>query len=147
LQVAQALPQLAVAGLASSQLQWLDLKFCQIGDEGLTALAGSPNLSDLRYLTLQGNRPFPAGVQALAPSPHLGELRVLGVNGYHAGADSVRSLVRSPYLNNLRRLELGTGFHSEPLDKLADPARLPRLLAVDGAPPAVQKRQWRKEVL
>jgi uncharacterized protein (TIGR02996 family) len=129
------------------RLQWLDLKVCDIGDEGLTALAGSPNLADLRHLTLLGNRHFPAGVRALASSPHLGELRVLEVNGYYAGADSVRALVRSPYLNNLRRLTLGTGFPREAQDELADPERLPRLLEVDYAPPAVQKRMWRKEVL
>jgi uncharacterized protein (TIGR02996 family) len=63
-------------------LQELNLEYCEAGDDGLVAVAGSEQLPGLTYLAVPGNEISDEGVRALVASPIWPRLRslVLGAN-------------------------------------------------------------------
>jgi uncharacterized protein (TIGR02996 family) len=104
-----------VAALAGSpslaRLKALHLNHCQAGDDGATTLA-SPHLSALESLSVSGAGP--AGVAALAGSPNLTRLKSLYLNGSQAGDDGATALAGSPYLPALEILLLNDGGVGDP---------------------------------
>jgi uncharacterized protein (TIGR02996 family) len=114
-------------------LTHLLLSYCSIGDAGAQALAAAPHFSGLRHLDLGNNKKIgPEGALALAGSPSLGELRGLDLKDAPLGKKGIRALARSSHLRELRRLNLQyLVSHDDPiLGEFADPAHLPRLLAL-----------------
>jgi uncharacterized protein (TIGR02996 family) len=77
----------------------------EIGDRGLTALAGAANLARLRHLNLYRTRVTAKGVEALLNSPHW-QITELELGGYDLGPDLVRVLATSPRLARFTRLGL-----------------------------------------
>jgi hypothetical protein len=69
----------ALASVSLPNLRKLSLRYNDIGQPGVVALASSPLLTGLSHLDLIGNPLTDAGVQALAQSPHLTRLRSLRV--------------------------------------------------------------------
>jgi uncharacterized protein (TIGR02996 family) len=95
-----------LAEMGSTSLRELDLRGCEIGDEGLTALAMSSNLVEVTALELAGNGISDAGAKALAESPYLQNLVVLDLSSNSIGPKGAEALAASPVLRNLRRLDL-----------------------------------------
>jgi uncharacterized protein (TIGR02996 family) len=91
---------------AVERLEWLTLRAGHISAAGATALAESPYLGPLWHLELGGNQIGTEGVTALARCPRLSGVRVLGLDMARAGRDGLSALARSEHLLNLRRLEL-----------------------------------------
>jgi hypothetical protein len=58
----------------------LNLKMCEIGDDGIIALAESPVLSRVVTLAISRNRVGDAGLNALIKSPWLGCLEFLAIH-------------------------------------------------------------------
>ncbi len=89
---------------ALAGLEVLNLSYNPLGD-AVEALAGSPFLRRLRWLSLRSTRPGPRGLAALADSPLLSSLVVLDLSMNPLG-DSVEALARSPRLTRLESLDL-----------------------------------------
>jgi uncharacterized protein (TIGR02996 family) len=95
-------------------LRTLLLGFCEVGDDGLRALAAAPRLASLRSLSLcavygdegVSTRLTAAGVAALAASPHLAGLTALDLSRNDVGDEGARALAASPRLTGLRDLLL-----------------------------------------
>lgn len=102
------LPLLEVDRLG--QLDRLDLWGNPFGDEGVTAIAASPNLANLEHLDLSAHeQPFANcvhadGAAALAASGTLTKLRTLDLSDHYIGDAGLISLVGSPNSRNLKRL-------------------------------------------
>jgi uncharacterized protein (TIGR02996 family) len=83
----------------------LFLAQCDLDDEAVAVLAGSPVLSAVRELDLWDNQIGSAGLAALAGSPHAAHLVSLEIQG-PIDAAGARALVASPHLKRLRDLSL-----------------------------------------
>jgi hypothetical protein len=57
----------------------LDLFGCRLGDEGVSALARSPVLENVRRLNVANNHVSDVGARALAGSPYLSQLEPNGL--------------------------------------------------------------------
>jgi uncharacterized protein (TIGR02996 family) len=79
-----------------------------IGDEGVSAIAGSKTLRQLRVLDLSEQDIGPAGAAALANSPVAAGLRELHLNLNRLGRDGAQELAASPLLAGLKTLQLAT---------------------------------------
>jgi len=64
----------------------MHLAYCELGDEGAAALAGSPWACELRELRLADNGIGPRGAAALIESPYLGKLASLHLRDNRVGA-------------------------------------------------------------
>jgi uncharacterized protein (TIGR02996 family) len=78
-----------------------------LGDEGLSALAESPFVTNVTTLALRGNWVREAGAAALASSPHFARLTILDLNEDKIGDQGAAALAGSPHLKQLRELRLG----------------------------------------
>lgn len=102
----------AIAAAHLPRLEALNINHQQIGNEGLTALAGWPGLARLRRLGLAGQAPEDEavdpreGLRALLASPHWGELRELDLCDTVSGLDPLSEIVDWPGLASLRVLHL-----------------------------------------
>jgi uncharacterized protein (TIGR02996 family) len=101
----------AARALASSPrlagLRWLSLSGnALLGDDGARAVASSPHLGGLIYLDLGGCGVGPAGAVALAASPNLARLLALRLRQNPLGDEGVAALAGSPHLAGLHTLEL-----------------------------------------
>jgi uncharacterized protein (TIGR02996 family) len=94
-----------MAALAKSphlaKLRWLSLLGSQIGSKGLAALLKSKALTGLRYLNLMGNGLGPDDAKLLAGSTHLAQLRHLSVGTNYIGAAGAKTLLRAENLAGL----------------------------------------------
>lgn len=81
----------------------------RISLDGVRALAESPQLTNLRALSLAGIILRTEGVQALANSPSLASLEVLDLAKCGLEAADARALLASPHLNKLAALNLSDG--------------------------------------
>jgi uncharacterized protein (TIGR02996 family) len=89
----------------------LDLKWNELGDDGVRAIADSPHLSALRVLSLCTVRFSDAGARALAQS-RSARLRVLDARGNLLGADGVAAIVGSER-HTLEDLDYGYRGHKK----------------------------------
>jgi hypothetical protein len=85
----------------------LDLAFCNIEDEGYTALAASTALTNLCELNLNGNKPRVESVIALMESHALVSLTDLDLTNTHNGPNVLIAVVQSPSMSKLQRLKCG----------------------------------------
>ena len=83
------------------------LHVSRVGPVGVAALAGSPHLTRLKTLYLNGNPVGDDGAEALAASPHLPALEYLQLNDTGVGDRGVTALARSKHLTSLKTLYLG----------------------------------------
>ncbi len=119
-------------------LQELNLNETGVGDEGVTILAESSLLENLRCLKLQGTeggyykRPITAqGARALAASERCRNLHVLDLGNQPLG-DGVRHLLDSPNFQPLRCLGLWkTGLSDAEVPRLCDRSRFLNLELLD----------------
>jgi Leucine-rich repeat (LRR) protein len=104
---AECCPQLRSLSLANNH---------SITSGGLTALAGSAHMAELRHLDVSENEIRFPGVQSLVESSHLTKLNRVSLYGNPLDAQSVDVLLRSPLMSrmlakepglDLRRCELG----------------------------------------
>jgi uncharacterized protein (TIGR02996 family) len=84
----------------------LDLRSQDVGDEGLTALAQSPHLTEVRVLDLENNRIGPAGAVKLGISRHTAGLRRVDLSGNPIGDRGAAALAESAFFPNMERLIL-----------------------------------------
>jgi uncharacterized protein (TIGR02996 family) len=84
----------------------LDLRSQKIGDEGLTALAQSPHLTEVRELDLENNRIGPAGAVALGISRHTAGLRRVDLSGNPIGDRGAAALSESAFFPAIERIIL-----------------------------------------
>jgi hypothetical protein len=84
----------------------LDLRSQGVGDEGLTALAQSPHLTEVRALDLENNRIGPAGAVELGVSRHAAGLRRVDLSGNPIGDRGAAALAESAFFPNAERLIL-----------------------------------------
>lgn len=97
----------AWAARAHPGLQRLELRMdAGLGDDGISALAASPALADLRVLDLAESRLGDRGAAALAGSPHLGALRELVLSRTGVGPAGLAALLASPNVRSLDTLRL-----------------------------------------
>ena len=122
-------------------LEWLDLGFTQIEDDGMEALAG---LANLRHLAIGGNRLSGAGLEVLKLLPHLESLDVGGIQRVDSGlwglALTPANVARIGRLTGLRRLSLnGATISDRGVDKPGHPdAERKELRDLKGLEPLVQ---------
>ena len=83
----------------------LNLSDCELGDEGVRALAESAYLGVVN-LTLRGNGIGDDGARALAGCARLGSCRCLYLAANDIGDAGLRTLIDSPHLSQLRQLNL-----------------------------------------
>jgi uncharacterized protein (TIGR02996 family) len=101
------LAQLRVLNLQGpSSGSWPEREDDWLGDDGVTALAQSPNAAGLIHLDLGNQRVGSPGVEALARSPHLAGLRWLGLWKNRVGAGGARALIGAGALPQLDTLDL-----------------------------------------
>ncbi len=91
----------------------LDLDHSAISVSGMVALTRSPYLTKLARLNLQRNPLGPEGIMALAQSPNMAGLVFLSLTQTCAGNAGVRALAASPYLRQLSALHLAANDLSE----------------------------------
>jgi uncharacterized protein (TIGR02996 family) len=105
------------------------LTISDVGPVGVAALAGSPDLTHLKALHLNGNPVGDDGAVALAASPHLSALEFLQLNHAGVGDRGVMALARAEHLTSLQTLYLGGGSPITDAGALAiaSAAGLPRL--------------------
>jgi hypothetical protein len=100
-----------VAVLARSDswpaLRRLNLYDTDLGPDGALALADSPALDPVTYLSLGSNWVGDVGARALAASPHVANLRFLDLDRCDITAEGARALADSPFLGKLRSLRMG----------------------------------------
>jgi uncharacterized protein (TIGR02996 family) len=78
----------------------------RIGNQGLEALMGSPNLRNLTVLKLASNSLGPAGVRAISQSSYIRNLRDLRLHRNELYDDGLTYLAASPAMTQLRQLDL-----------------------------------------
>jgi uncharacterized protein (TIGR02996 family) len=100
----------AAAGLAGSArlagLRVLDLRGCDLGDEGVETLLAAPWAPNLTSLALDDNGVTDAGVRALAAAPRLRGLRELSLVDNRVTDAGARALAGSTTLGSLRYLDV-----------------------------------------
>jgi uncharacterized protein (TIGR02996 family) len=84
----------------------LDFDYNGLGPNAAAALAGCPRTAGLTDLRLRNNRIGPAGAAALAASPYLGRLTTLDLYDNEIGDEGVTALAGSPNLAHLTTLRL-----------------------------------------
>jgi len=77
-----------------------------IGDEGLEAIANSPNMANLMELDVGDNAITADGVRALLESPLIRHLYALNLSSNAIGTEGVKQLAASPHAANLHVLGL-----------------------------------------
>jgi uncharacterized protein (TIGR02996 family) len=98
------------------------------GWPGVKIVASTKQLTEVRRLTLAGERMGGAGARILAESPRITNLRSLTLNGQSLGQPGVQALAGSRYLQNLEVLDLtdnNLGRSAIPI--LVSSTNLPRL--------------------
>jgi len=83
----------------------LDLRKNQLGDEGLSALLSSDKLGNVRKLDLRNNQITRKGMEVLAKSEKLGKLEVLDLRSNKLGRaweDKLKSIGSFPNLSSLK---------------------------------------------
>lgn len=95
-----------VAASHLARLVELDLSRNPIRGDGVIALAGARGLAP-RRLNLQGCEIGKVGITALAESPVLSQVRALGLSGNAIGDAGADAILDSPYLSRLRWMSLG----------------------------------------
>ncbi|MGL6072590.1 MAG: TIGR02996 domain-containing protein [Fimbriiglobus sp.] len=98
---AECCPQLRSLSLANNH---------GITSVGLTALAGSAHLAELRHLDVSENQIRFPGVQALVDSTYLAKLNRVSLYGNPLDAQSVEALLNSPLLRRMLAKEPGLDF-------------------------------------
>jgi uncharacterized protein (TIGR02996 family) len=96
----------ALAASLWSHLRNLNLSGNQIRNEGIGALAASPNFPQLSVLRLGGNWMNAAGLRALLGTAHLPLLTVLDLSSSSQIASGLRGLPHSPLVARLTLLDL-----------------------------------------
>lgn len=85
----------------------LTLNECDIGDDGIIALAGSEVMKNLKRLFVSRNNIGDAGAQALARSPNIHDMVVISIGGNEElGDDGGRAFADADLSQRLRRLEI-----------------------------------------
>jgi uncharacterized protein (TIGR02996 family) len=97
-------------------LSHLDLVACDVGDEGVEALAGSPHLHRLRTLGLASCGVTDAGIAKLARSPFLGRLERLSLRGNPISDQGAELLAG---MKSLREIDV---FDQYPMESHLSPA-------------------------
>jgi uncharacterized protein (TIGR02996 family) len=121
-------PLAGLSGLPS--LRRLDLDSCELTAEGLRSLLGAPWLGQLELLRLDWTRGSVAA--ALAGGPDLSGLRHLSLRGSKIDVEGARALADSPHLGRLETLDLsGNPLGNDGLEALASAAGLPALTALN----------------
>ncbi|MCI0455434.1 MAG: TIGR02996 domain-containing protein [Gemmataceae bacterium] len=105
-----------------SCVQLLGLTENRLNSEALVALLGGLTRDTLTHLDLCNNSlADKEGITALADSELLGELRALELGGNHFGGEGLRALFGSDHLDRLRWLDLGNcGLDGAAMRALAD---------------------------
>jgi hypothetical protein len=110
----------------------LDLGYCDIGDEGYTALATSTALTNLRELTLRGNDALATEpIIALINSPVLTKVTHLNLSDISSGTAVLTAIAKSLVLGNLARLDLSQNYVSDGFIALAQSTTLTNLTWLD----------------
>lgn len=91
-----------------SNLKELNLHSNGIGDSGAESLANSKTLNHLEWLDLGFNEIGPFGAESLANSKALSNLKVLNLGYNDVGNSGTAFLANSQYLSNLERLDLSS---------------------------------------
>ncbi len=98
----------------------LDLNGCNIGDDGVAALAAWPGLSRCRVLSLAGNHIKARGLAALAASPHATGLIGLNLSDNAVGDDGLAAFLASGRAGRLEQLHIiRSGVTASSTDALA----------------------------
>lgn len=104
----------------------------QMGPGGARALAEHADLAGLEELRL-GGKLRDEGVTALAKSPHVKNLRVLDVSGAGLTDEGARAVAESDNLREVIDLRLGDEFSKGVRALLAKHARMPKVWILQGA--------------
>lgn len=106
-----------VVGIAAcpelSQIETLEVKKCELSDDGMAALTRSPHLTKLKHLSLNYNPLSFEAIQVLASSPLLGQLKSLELNGCDLGHEGLDALCKSTLTKGLEKLHLSNNDLSE----------------------------------
>lgn len=123
----------AFEGGALTNLLSLSLTGCDVGDEGVAALAGAKEASSLTALFLTRTGLSDEGAQALAQSRTLTRLEVLTLGGNEElGDEGIEALAKSRNFESLRLLEIGqTGVSDAAASAIAKSKTLSKLRRVD----------------
>jgi hypothetical protein len=131
-----------VAALAAEpgfrRITRLELRAVGLGPDGAAALARSPHLTGLKFLSisvggdLAAKRLGPTGVAALVNSPNLANLTALVLIGQHLGLRGMKALTASRHLAGLRHLDLSANkFTPAMLDALLATKTLTNLISLE----------------
>jgi uncharacterized protein (TIGR02996 family) len=129
----------AALGRAPGLRNLESLSFGRVGPAGVAALAGSPYLTRLKTLYLNGNPVGDDGAEALAASPHLSALEFLQLNHSGVGDRGVMALARSEHLTLLQTLYLGGG------NPITDAGAL-AVASAAGLPRLVELHLWESQI-
>jgi uncharacterized protein (TIGR02996 family) len=135
-----------LAGLRGPTLDYLDYSDNNLGDAGVTALAGSTNMASLRTLRLNWSDMGAAGLDALGRSPHLANLRHLdlGFNPDFLDEEALEALLATPLPGRLRLLDVSHALASEALiTRLVESPAAAGLAVLAVGPTSSQAEQWR----
>lgn len=123
----------ALFGGKLTALERVHLENCQVGDEGLAAIAGAETIAPI--LLLKSNEIGPRGVSALLESPLANQLTALDLSYNAIGDDGVKLLAASPTTPSLTKLALMgshlTDISAEAIASSELGARLELLLLLD----------------
>ena len=93
-----------------TMLTLLDLQGNRLGSDGARVIADAPVFGSLTHLDLRANNIRDRGAKALAESPHLKRLRVLDAAENGMGGPGLSALATSGNLDGLHALRLGGNF-------------------------------------
>lgn len=93
-----------------TMLTLLDLQGNRLGSDGTQVIANAPPFDSLTHLDLRANNIRDRGAKALAESPHLKRLRVLDVAQNGMGGPGLSALVTSGNLDGVHALRVGGNF-------------------------------------
>jgi uncharacterized protein (TIGR02996 family) len=123
-----------LAGSGWTNLRSLNLEYNRIDDEGLIALSRSPLTGRLATLNLSRNAITDEGAQALADGPPWPFLTRLDLSRNRISSAGARTLLESPSLRNVRRLLLYGNAISIPDEKVLESRYGERVSARDDIP-------------
>lgn len=117
----------AHSGLA--RIEALNMRFNELGDEGVAEVAKSAIWTQLRKLNVSSNYMSKEGVKALCEAEYMSSFDVLNLSNNPLNDEEVARLITScAIMRELRELNLdGSGMHTNVMSELLTPGHMPRL--------------------
>ncbi len=92
------------------EITWLDLDDNQLGDDGVSELAGCVHLVNVQYLNLNSNEVSDAGLKKLSQSKYLLKLKRLHLKHNQIRGEGILALLESEALEGLQTVQFHEGW-------------------------------------